>query len=301
MYVDMIKYQDEMRAHRFYQRAFRNASELLLLFLSVPEIAEMGRQQANNDKIAAESKKAEKSTAKASSADEDNTPKDDDLYGEKLMNSDFAKELKAWCAEILPCLPLCTVETIVHYADACWALGDDEGCWKALQMALSKDSTHPDCQSLFVQFVLFLQDKWISKRNIARCVIEEGVREKIMKEVVAFMKERSLDEYVQDYANVAVERNSLTQRCAVARCFLWLGKEQQAADMLTNSIAWSDTARDILYCDVKEMSKVRLTFLFYFNKNSRFFDAFSSIIMVCRLLKATFLRWFTFHLCNKQR
>lgn len=132
MYLDVLYTLDQQYAHKFYQRAFQGAIQILLFLHENPEAVpapENGSSaSSSSSKPAATTEGISSSSSSSSSSahkdkpsesgeDDVDSPKkvDDDPTGDKLLRKNFLQEANIWCSHLDNRLHDCDCRTVTYY------------------------------------------------------------------------------------------------------------------------------------------------------------------------------------------
>lgn len=247
-HAEAVAMQDDVFAHKFFQRAFRGAARVYLHLLDEPEdidgLGHLSKEERKKEKARRKKKrdrdvkaqeasdKAVAEEAKWSGKAAPAQTKDTDPLGERLVTSvdgksrNFAEDAQAWCALLAPRLASSEPDTLALYTEIQLRRGKVVPAVKALAAGWRKSANCPALHVALVrtaQRVSGLSSGGGAGSNLAS---KDSVKQAVTPALSALLGGLSLPAFVAEYVQQAQKGSglvaSLPHRVSACRCLLAL-------------------------------------------------------------------------------
>lgn len=262
-HADAVAMQDNVYAHKFFQRACRGALRIFLHLLAEPEDieglghlskeerkkekAKRKKQKAKEVKAAEEKEKAAEEEAKWMGKASAPTPaKDADPTGEKYLAKNFLEEAQLWCAQLASRLSACEPETLALFVEVQILRGKSVQALRALSCGLRSAPAHPALTTSLVRFAQRIFGFSTSSGAGTNIAVKDSVKAVVSAELSELLKGQQLEAFVSSYVAAARAPGApLAQRVSAVRCLAALrgagmtaAQKEEAAALLDGDSLW---------------------------------------------------------------
>jgi len=253
-YFDVLKFQNGIYSHKYFQRALRGALRIFLHLVDCPEdIDGLGHllpleRKKIREKVKKAKKKAEEDAKKAadengSKADhtaeskkEESVPQPDEEF---YLAKDFLVEGLEWCQILInnnnhTVLQYCSCETIALVSDLFARRGEYVQALDALTVGLKISKFDPYLVYSLVRIAMKI--KTPGKKSIGN---SETVA-KIKESVNALLEsDLNIESYLNTYRKIVKDQNSFVHLLSILKCQYLLDKEK--VPLIVNEIVFNGT------------------------------------------------------------
>ena len=239
-HADAVAMQDNVYAHKFFQRACRGAVRIYLHLQDEPEDLEgLGhlskeerkKEKAKRKKLKAKEVKLQEEREKAAEeeakwmgkASSPQAVKDADPLGDKFLEKKFLDEAQAWCALLAPRLSACESETLALYVEVQIRRGKSMQALRALSCGLRRTPGQPALTVALVRFAQRIYGFSTSTGAGTNIAVKDVVKAVVSDELSGLLRGLSLEAFVAEFVVAAQSGDAdMARRVAAARCLVAL-------------------------------------------------------------------------------